>query len=231
MMTRRRRGHQATLTTKPVKGPAGGAKAVPKSVRIGQRGINVIERIVEEMGHLWTPTRPASDAGTDGFIELCDHESRSTGQVVQVQSKATLGAFRNETATSFEFLCDERDLTRWLEGNAPFILIVSRPPDEAYWVPIKGYFSDPQVRASRVVVFDKRANAFNKEASQALHHLAVPRTAGIYTQTPAPREETLFSNLLPVARYAQRIYSAETSFRVPRELIEGAARTRGAPPW
>ncbi len=166
-MTRRRRGHQAASTREPAQPPAGRAKAVPKSVRIGQRGINVIERIVEDVGHLWTPTRPASDAGTDGFIELCDHEERSTGQVVQVQSKATLGAFRNETATSSEFLCDERDLTRWLEGNAPFILIVSRPPDEAYWIPVKSYFSDPAVRTKRLVVFDKVAHAFNKEAAQA----------------------------------------------------------------
>lgn len=214
-MTRHRRERTASSPRQA----AGGAKAVPKSVRIGQRGINIIERIVEDMGHLWTPTRPASDAGTDGFIELCDHESRATGQVVQVQSKATLGAFRNETDTTFEFQCDERDLARWLEGNAPFVLIVSRPPDEAYWVPIKSYFSDPQVRANRLVRFDKRANAFNKEASQALHHLAVPRTSGIYTQTPAPRDEILFSNLLPVARYAQRIYSAATGLRVPKEVI------------
>jgi len=70
------------------------------------------------------------------------------------------------------------------------------------------------------VVFDKRANAFNKEAAQALHHLAVPRTAGIYTQTPPPREETLFSNLLPVALYAQRIYSADTSLRAPKEVLK-----------
>jgi len=117
-MSDRRKRNSVASRSSPSQGAAGGAKAVPKSVRIGQRGINVIERIVEEMGHLWTPTRPASDAGTDGFIELCDHEGRSTGQVVQVQSKATLGTFRNETATSFEFLCDERDLTRWLEGNA-----------------------------------------------------------------------------------------------------------------
>lgn len=219
-MTRHRKGRKVRISPSAPQPAAGGAKAVPKSVRIGQRGINVIERIVEDMGHLWTPTRPASDAGTDGFIELCDHEGRSTGQVVQVQSKATLGAFRNETSTSFEFLCDERDLARWLEGNAPFILIVSRPPDEAFWIPVKSYFSDPQVRATRLVVFDKVAHAFNKEAAQALHRLAVPRTAGIYTQTPPPREETLFSNLLPVARYAQRIYSAETSLRAPKEVLK-----------
>src|SRR6185436_5103391 len=117
MRPQRKHGRTSrSASGKPSPKPNG--KGVPKSVRIGQRGINVIERIVEDMGHLWTPTRPASDAGTDGFIELCDHEGRSTGQVVQVQSKATLGSLRNETATSFEFLCDERDLTCWLEGNA-----------------------------------------------------------------------------------------------------------------
>jgi len=195
-------------------------KAVPKSVRIGQRGINFIERIVEDMGHYWTPTRPSSDAGTDGFIELCNHEGKATGQIVQVQSKATLGTFMHETEASFEFLCDERDVTRWLEGNAPFILIVSRPPDDAYWIPIKSYFSDPQVRAKRLVVFDKRANAFNKDATDALRHLAVPRAAGIYTQTPAPRSETLFSNLLPVARFAQRLYVGETKFHEPKAFFK-----------
>jgi hypothetical protein len=199
-------------------------KAVPTSIRIGQRGINVIERVVEEMGHLWTPTRPASDAGTDGYIELCEHTGGATGQIVQVQSKATLGRFLNETDTSFEFLCDERDLSRWLEGNAPFVLIVSRPPNEAYWVPIKSYFNNPQVRAKRLVVFHKRANAFTKDASDALRRLAVPRSAGIYTQTPAPRDETLFFNLIPIARYAQHIHFAETTFRKPQDLIKEIAK-------
>jgi hypothetical protein len=199
-------------------------KAVPTSIRIGQRGINVIERVVEEMGHLWTPTRPSSDAGTDGYIELCDHEGGATGQIVQVQSKASLGRFRNETATTFEFLCDERDLSRWLEGNAPFVLIVSRPPDEAYWVPIKTYFCTAEVRAKRVVIFDKVAHAFKKDATDALKRLAVPRSAGIYTQTPPPRDETLFSNLIPVGRYAQHVHFAETTFRKAEALIKEFAK-------
>ena len=77
IMTRRAQRDNVTIGTNAPQSAAGSFKAVPKSVRIGQRGINVIERIVEEMGPLWTPARPASDAGTDGFIELCDHEGFS----------------------------------------------------------------------------------------------------------------------------------------------------------
>jgi hypothetical protein len=207
-------------------------KGVPNSVRIGQRGINLIERIVEhDMGHLWTPTHPASDAGTDGFIELCDHTGGATGQILQVQSKATHREFVNETATSFEFVCNERDLARWLEGNAPFILVVSRPPNEAYWIPIKKYFADADTRGKRTVYFDKAVHAFNQRASDALRTLALPKAAGIYTQTPAPREETLFANLVPVSRYAQKLFVAETKFRdaqpLFKELEKHVAHPRG----
>src|SRR5690349_5921527 len=96
-MIRTRQGKRRFRAPNRILGSISVKKAVPNSVRIGQRGINIIERIVEEMGHLWTPTRPSSDAGTDGFIELCDHESGPTGQIVQVQSKETLGSFRSET--------------------------------------------------------------------------------------------------------------------------------------
>jgi hypothetical protein len=70
---RKRKGNSSRGTPKLLR------KIVPKSIRIGQRGINLIETIVDDMGHLWTPTHPASDAGTDGFIELCDHQAGATG--------------------------------------------------------------------------------------------------------------------------------------------------------
>ena len=68
-----------------------------------------------------------------------------TNSIIQVQSKATEGRFTAETAVSLEYVCDERDLTYWMQGNAPVILVVSRPKTgEAYYVLLR----DPAVRAT-----------------------------------------------------------------------------------
>jgi hypothetical protein len=66
----------------------------------------------------------------------------------------------------------------------------------------------------------RQENAFNESITDALQTLAIPKTAGIYTQTPEPRSEQLFSNILPVARYGQRIFTANTTFREPAALIK-----------
>src|ERR1051326_1377731 len=105
---------------------------------IGQQGINSIERIVLAMGFVWYPTG-AMEAGIDGIIEIRDANSGEvTNSIIQVQSKATKGPFQAETADGFDYLCEEKDLEYWLCGNAPVILIRSRPDtNEAYWISIK----------------------------------------------------------------------------------------------
>ena len=96
---------------------------------LGQRGVNLIERIVLEMGFLWTPSGTI-EAGIDGIIETRDF---NTGQVfnsiLQVQSKA-VSQFSNETQDTFEYVCRENDLQYWLGGNAPVLLVVSCPDRE-----------------------------------------------------------------------------------------------------
>ena len=119
-------------------------KKISRSDIIGDKGIALIHRLVLDMGFVWNPT--GLEAGIDGYIEIRDE---ATGEVanciLQVQSKATAWPFAAETDASFSFLCDERDLDYWLGGNAPVILIVSRPDtNEAYWVSIKDYFSRSQ---------------------------------------------------------------------------------------
>src|SRR5438046_2600572 len=131
-------------------------KKIHRNDITGERGINLIQRVVLEMGCLWYPTGGV-EAGIDGFIEIRDPASGEvTNSIIQVQSKATANSFQAETTTGFDYLCDVRDIDYWLNGNAPVILIVSRPDTgEAYWAPLKERFRDPDVRNARKIHFDK----------------------------------------------------------------------------
>jgi hypothetical protein len=193
-------------------------KKIDRRKITGQLGINLIERIVLRMGYAWHSSNAELDAGIDGIIETCDPAtSEATNCILQVQSKS-LAQFTAETETSFEFLCDERDLQYWLAGNAPVILVVSRrDSDEAYWVPIKDYFSTHERRKERRIRFDKRSNRFDDSCAESLRKLAVPRELGVYF-SPRPCEERLISNLFRVTQLPDIVYSAETAFRFPGQV-------------
>jgi len=194
------------------------AKKIHRNSIIGQQGVNLIERVVLGMGFVWYPTGGV-EAGIDGVIEVRNPlTGEATNSIVQVQSKATTNPFQAETETSFEYLCSAKDLDYWLQGNAPVILIVSRPQSgEAYWVSVKDYFRHPSRRAARKVRFDKERNRFDEGCGPALAELAIPRDAGVYF-APPPTEETLYSNLLRVSRYPKRLYIAQTEYREGRGI-------------
>ena len=189
------------------------SKKITKSMMIGDQGVALIHRRAGEMGFIWTAGSNL-DAGIDGSIEIRDTVTDVvTNSIIQVQSKATEARFTAETDTSFEYLCVERDLDYWMQGNAPVILVVSRPKaDEAYYVSIKDYFKDPAVRAARRVRFDKRCDCFDVGARQSLVDIALPRDRGVYF-APPPKSEALVSNLLPVVAYPQRVFMGETDMR------------------
>lgn len=126
-------------------------KLTPQTL-LGQRGANLVERIVLEMHYAWRPLL-IFDVGIDGEIEICDPQTgEATNLLLRVQVKATGQEFQRETSNSFEYSCNRRDLDYWLRGNAPVILIVCRPDtSEAYWVSVKDYFKDPTVlKTSRI---------------------------------------------------------------------------------
>ncbi len=189
-------------------------KTVHKNTIVGQQGVNLIATVLGEMGYLWTPTSGHSDAGIDGFVEIRKADTgEATNRILEIQSKATAKEWDNETPEGFEFRCDERDLDYWMQGNAPVILVVSRPSTkEAYWVSIKSYFADLERRKSKKVKFDKNKDLFTADSASALAELAASQESGIYL-APPPIEERLVANLLPVARHAQSIYIADTEHR------------------
>jgi hypothetical protein len=197
-----------------------GGKKLSVQAGIGQQGINLIERIVLQMGSAWHPGNASLDAGIDGQIELIDPVSReATNAIIRVQGKATSLAFPKETVDSFEWPCDERDLDYWMSGNAPVILVVARPKtDEAYWVSVKDYFNTPARQKTKRVLFDRRTMRFTPTAASALFALAVPKNVGIYF-SPRPRQERIFSNLLTVTGLPDRLWQGETELHRPDEIF------------
>jgi hypothetical protein len=193
------------------------AKKLSESDIIGQRGINLIEKTCLDMGFVWHPT--GLEAGIDGYVEIRLQTGEVTNCIIQVQSKATERSFEAETASSFEFRCSPRDLEYWLGGNAPVILVRSRPStNEAYWVSIKEYFSDLSRRKTGKIIFDKATNRFDRSAKAALQQLAMRVEAGPYLPTQ-PKHEIIYSNLLRLAPLPPYYYVAVTDYRTPAELF------------
>jgi len=75
----------------------------------GQQGINLIERVVLEMGSRWTPSGP-NEIGIDGYIELFDPNScLPLHLTVAVQSKVVT-AIAGDSNSTFDYWCDANDV-------------------------------------------------------------------------------------------------------------------------
>ena len=191
------------------------SKQISKSGILGQRGINLIERVVLGMGSRWTPSGP-NETGIDGYIELYDpSDSTPLGRTLAVQSKA-VSAFESEDGATFSYWAQRRDLEYWLAGNMPVILVVSRPDtNEAYWVSIQDCFgTSPK---STRVVFSKATDTFNVDCFQELTRVAQLSSTGLYF-APLPRKEFLYTNLLPLTEYPETIFFAPTQCNRPSQV-------------
>lgn len=182
-------------------------KSIHQNSLRGQEGINIIEAAVIRMGFVWSQMGGV-EAGIDGTIEVRDSSGEMLHSIVRVQSKATAGPLQGDSVSTCSYLCDERDLEYWTRGNVPVVLVCSRTDTrEAYWVSIKDYFRDPERRRTRKVIFDKERDRFDEKAAERLRRLAIPAGSGTYL-APAPRRETLVSNLLRVTALPSRLFHA-----------------------
>ena len=193
-------------------------KIVSVQGHLGQEGVNLIEKIVLQMGSSWTPGGP-NEVGIDGYIELFDpNKHESTGKNIAVQSKAT-NSFSRETENSFEFWCDRQDIEYWLNLNIPIILIVSRPKsNEAYWVSIHEYFKDYTRKTSPRVFFSKKEKAFTQKSFSDLYQLSSHLANRPSQVIQTIQSEKVISNLIPITRFPDKIYHAFTDFRKPNQL-------------
>ena len=180
-------------------------KTISASGVTGQKGVNAIERVVLDMGSRWTPSGP-NEIGIDGYIELFDPNSKqSLGLTLAVQSKV-VSAIAADSSEAIEYWCDPDDLTYWLNGNTPVVLVVSDgTPERSYWISITHYFKNWDRTKPTSVTFDKSAHRFNRDSFSQLAEIAAPKP-GLYL-APSIRTETLHTNLLPVEAFPPTISS------------------------
>lgn len=192
-------------------------KKISKSQMIGQKGVNLIEKLVLDLGFTWHPTG-TFDAGVDGFIEIRNPETgEMTNCVILAQSKASERNWVREDDAGFEYACEQRDVDYWLQGNTPVILIVSRPSAGiAYWKDVKSWFGLPSNRKSTIIRFSKATDRFDASCREALIRLAVDRSSGLYLP-PRPLDELLVTNLLPMRFETTLLYRAPARFSTRRE--------------
>jgi hypothetical protein len=171
---------------------------------LGAQGINLIERLVNDMGFVWRPTS-VHDVGIDGEIEIRNPGSgEMAGRILKVQSKAVT-EFQSDCGSGFSYYAEAADIDYWRRVNVPVLLIVSKPSaGEAYWLSVNDYlFSKP--KGTRKFEFNKQSDQFNVATRERLAYLITRQRPGFYETAPR-KEETLVSNLLPVIRLPKRIY-------------------------
>ncbi|MEE4207902.1 MAG: DUF4365 domain-containing protein [Parvularcula sp.] len=196
-------------------------KKIGKSDIIGQRGMAYIDGIVHAMGYVFYPTGGV-EAGIDGYIELRDAETHVVKNLLlQVQGKASeRQRLQAETDESFEFACSEDDISYWLHGTAPVLIIVVLPErGVAYWKSIKEWFRDPERLKARKVIFDKTRDVFDREAREAIAEVALATAPGAVAPN-ARIEEDLLVNLVEVS-CSKTLYWAPTKHS--SDKIFGAA--------
>lgn len=188
---------------------AASGKRFTESARIERLGVALCNSMVTAMGHLWR--EKGVDYGIDGEIELVD-DGRVLNHVLWIQSKARGDALRfsGESDQGFRYMCSDVDINYWLSGTAPVLLVCSHPEEGKAWFKhLPSWFADPRRRRDRYVEFDKEADRFDETAKHRLLGLGVDAASGVYL-SPAPRQETLTSNLLAVEHLSPQVFSAVT---------------------
>jgi len=198
-------------------------KQITRNQITGQRGVNIVEQIVLEMGFVWHPTNANLESGIDGIIEIRDPETgETTNNIIQTQVRSTEQEWISDTPETFIYRCKPRDIDYWMRSNTPVILVVvSTNRREAYWAIVKEVFSDSNKRNKKKVLFEKAKQRFTASAASDLIKLAVPKDIGPYLPA-TEHEETLYSNLLEVESFPPSIYNAATDYRTPEEIFDWA---------
>ena len=185
-------------------------KKIGRSDIIGQRGMAHIQGVVNAMDFMFYPTGGV-EAGIDGYIELRDVD---TGEVanslLQVQGKASeRERLHGDTGETFEFPCTEADISYWLQGTAPVLLVfVALREGKAYWKSIKEWFSDPERVKARKVIFNRSRDEFDRDAKAAIVEVSTSARPG--ASGPSVRiHEELLTNLVGVD-FAPRLFWAPT---------------------
>jgi hypothetical protein len=194
------------------------AKIAPIQTVIGESGVHLIARVVDEMGHIWHHA-VGPDSGVDGQIELRDP---ATGEVrnvrLGIQSKATTGKWDRETDAGFSYRPEPKDIAYWLSSNQPILLICSRS-GEAYWRSVQEWACDPKARAKGYLRFSKVRDRFDSSAASRLFDLK----AGFddWVESPGPRKvpERLLCNSMPISWTTDHLVSVAVPSGAPKDVL------------
>lgn len=183
---------------------------------LGQKGMNMAEAVVLEMGYVWNPIH--IESGIDAIIEIRDPSTGETkNKIVQAQVKA-VSKFAAEQGDAFSFSCERAHIGYWLGGTARVILIVCRPDTgEIYWKDLQSYFSLPENRERCTVRFSKNADRFDASTRTAL--LRVSKPEGGLALGPLPKRETLTINLFPLSGYPKEILATPTKAKAREDFF------------
>jgi hypothetical protein len=183
-----------------------------REVGLGQRGINLVERLVTAMGSQWNPTI-ATQGSVDGTIELFEPGTRrATGLFLSVQCIAVTAFDGDRIALD----CRPEEIASWLETSPPVILVVCCPDSgEAYWMPTRAYFGeDPP---SGPAILDRRTQALTPRSYPELLEAARPEPQRAQVVRAIEAAETLYSNLVPLRDYPYTVYVARALVSSYRE--------------
>jgi Domain of unknown function (DUF4365) len=196
-------------------------KKAPIQTVTGESGIHLIERIVDEMAHIWHPA-VGPDSGIDGQIELRDP---ATGEVrnvrLGVQSKATTSKWDRETDHGFTYRPEPKDIAYWLSSNQPVLLVCSRD-GAAYWRSVQEWARDPAQRAKGHLRFDKRRDVLDASAAARLFDLKAAPDDWVHPPGPPKIAERVLSNLMPIAWRTDHVLSVAVGGSDAATVLEPA---------
>jgi len=112
---------------------------VLKSAQTESLGVELVDRQVRELGHIFRP-KTRTDIGIDGEIELLvakGDDRQGTGRLIAVQIKAGPSYLENEVGDAYLYRGANKHLGYWIDHSIPvLILLCDLATDQVLWVEV-----------------------------------------------------------------------------------------------
>lgn len=107
-----------------------------RSAQKGERGVNVVSRIVNEtFGWLFKRNHQEHDFGIDGQIEVVTHNGSVTGQMLAVQIKYGKSFFQEKNKWGYIYRGEQKHFNYLTNYPVPVLIVICHPKSEdCYWV-------------------------------------------------------------------------------------------------
>ncbi|MGJ1265344.1 DUF4365 domain-containing protein [Sphingobacterium spiritivorum] len=135
------------------------------------RGLNYVQKVVNDAGSIFNKIDGTTDIGLDGYIEFIK-DNHPTGLCIGIQIKSgnsNLSGVDNEITLK----ADKNHFEYWYNHILPIIAIVYIPQNEqAYWVDISQYLADDEEKIERgpfTIKIDKE-NIFDVKTFNLFHY-------------------------------------------------------------